>query len=73
MPITAMLELELKPDRCPRRDVMRRALQDSRHSTATSVPTYSSIRTTKRTGSTTSAGKQSSARRPPEGGHGMRA
>jgi hypothetical protein len=54
MPITPMLELELKPESVPgARDVMRQALQDTRHSTATSVPTYSSIRTTRRRTTTT--------------------
>ena len=51
MPITVILELKVKPEAVSEaRDVMRRALQDTRAFDGTSAPTCSSTRTTKHTG-----------------------
>jgi hypothetical protein len=66
MPVTVILELTLKPESVPAaRDVMHRALQDTRAFDGNlGTDVLVSMRTMRRTGSSTSAGTPSSTTRP---------
>jgi hypothetical protein len=65
MPVKVILELTLKPESVPAaRHVMRRALQDTRASDGNLGTDVLSMRTMRRTGSSTSAGTPSSTTRP---------